>query len=80
VPCGRYGRINYRSDFSAYRAEFARWEFASGDFERVALAAGDFVYADPPYDVDFTRYAKEDFGWRISGGWRLFWRGIRASS
>jgi len=29
----------------------------------VALRADDFVYADPPYDVEFTRYAKEDFGW-----------------
>ena len=24
---------------------------------------GDFVYADPPYDVEFTQYAKDGFGW-----------------
>ncbi len=63
VPFGRYGTINYRTDFSAYQAEFAAWDFVSGDFARVPLAPDDFVYADPPYDVEFTRYAKEDFVW-----------------
>jgi DNA adenine methylase len=29
----------------------------------MAIAPDDFIYADPPYDVEFTRYAKEDFGW-----------------
>ena len=28
------------------------------------LEKTDFVYADPPYDVDFTQYSKEGFGWR----------------
>ena len=23
----------------------------------------DFVYADPPYDVPFTQYSKDGFGW-----------------
>jgi DNA adenine methylase len=63
VPFGRYRRINYTTDFSAYKAAFADWEFASRNFERLALRADDFVYADPPYDVEFTRYAKRDFGW-----------------
>ena len=63
VPFGRYNTINYRSDFSAYRPEFHGWNFVSGDFARIALADDDFVYADPPYDVEFTRYSKEDFGW-----------------
>ena len=29
------------------------------------LGAGhsDFIYADPPYDVKFTKYSKEDFTW-----------------
>ena len=63
VPFGRYRRINYTTDFSAYRELFAPWQFESGDFERVALEDGDFVYADPPYDVEFTHYAKEDFKW-----------------
>ncbi len=63
VPFGRYKRINYTTDFRAYRTLFARWEFRAGDFESLALKPGDFVYADPPYDVEFTKYAKEDFRW-----------------
>lgn len=63
VPFGRYRTINYTRDFSAYRELFADWTFTATDFEAVQLARGDFVYADPPYDVEFTRYAQEDFGW-----------------
>jgi len=63
VPFGRYRRINYLTDFSAYRAAFRRWEFSAGDFEKLALADDDFIYADPPYDVEFTQYSKEQFGW-----------------
>lgn len=63
VPFGKYERINYARDFSAYRAVFANWEFTSGDFEAVAIEPDDFVYADPPYDVEFRQYAKEGFGW-----------------
>ena len=40
-----------------------RWRFTDGDFEAIRLAEDDFVYADPPYDVEFTRYAREAFGW-----------------
>ncbi len=63
VPFGRYSRINYLSDFSAYQAAFRGWTFTSGDFAALKLAADDFVYADPPYDVEFTQYSKEQFGW-----------------
>jgi DNA adenine methylase len=63
VPFGRYTKINYKTDFSAYRAIFSRWIFKAADFDQVDLEADDFVYADPPYDVEFTHYAKEDFGW-----------------
>jgi len=63
VPFGRYTTINYVRDFAEYRTTFARWTFANTDFADLPLAADDFVYADPPYDVEFTRYAKEDFGW-----------------
>lgn len=63
VPFGRYTTINYVRDFACYRDAFARWTFSSKDFERLPLHPDDFVYADPPYDVVFTRYAKEDFGW-----------------
>jgi DNA adenine methylase len=63
VPLGRYKTINYARDFTAYRRAFANWEFMCVGFESVPLEPGDFVYADPPFDVEFTQYAKEGFGW-----------------
>ncbi len=63
VPIGRYKNINYSTDFTAYRETLARWEFRVGDFEQLELDDEDFVYADPPYDVEFTQYSKEAFGW-----------------
>jgi DNA adenine methylase len=63
VPFGRYTRISYTRDFSNYADVLANWEFSSVDFEKVPLNADDFVYADPPYDVEFTQYSKEGFGW-----------------
>ena len=63
VPFGRYKRINYVRDFTPYQETLIRWEFTSGDFQEVETCPTDFIYADPPYDVEFTQYAKEDFGW-----------------
>jgi DNA adenine methylase len=63
VPFGQHKTINYTTDFLAYREALARWEFTVGDFASIALAPDDFVYADPPYDVEFTQYSKEAFGW-----------------
>jgi DNA adenine methylase len=63
VPFGRYAKITYTRDFSPYREAFAGWEFTTQDFEQIPLEPGDFVYADPPYDVEFTSYAKEGFTW-----------------
>lgn len=63
VPFGRYTRIAYKSDFTSYAVAFAGWEFRRGDFQKVPLEPDDFVYADPPYDVEFTSYAKEAFTW-----------------
>jgi DNA adenine methylase len=63
VPFGKYKAINYVTDFSEYRTVFAGWEFRCGDFAKLHVEPDDFVYADPPYDVEFTRYAKEDFTW-----------------
>ena len=63
VPFGRYGTITYTRDFSSYRDAFDGWEFASRDLEGIHLEPDDFVYADPPYDVEFTDYAKEGFTW-----------------
>jgi DNA adenine methylase len=63
VPFGRYARIGYVRDFSAYRSAFEGWTFTSGDVESVALEPDDFVYADPPYDVEFTHYSRGGFTW-----------------
>jgi DNA adenine methylase len=63
VPFGRYARIGYTRDFGAYRDMFAAWTFTNADVEAVPLDRDDFVYADPPYDVEFTQYAKGGFSW-----------------
>ncbi|MDI9484308.1 MAG: Dam family site-specific DNA-(adenine-N6)-methyltransferase [Bacillota bacterium] len=63
VPFGRYRRINYVYDFRAYRSVLGKWEFQTGDFAGIGLGHEDFVYADPPYDVEFTQYAKGGFTW-----------------
>jgi DNA adenine methylase len=63
VPFGRYAAIRYQRDFAQYQPVFKNWTFTSGDFETVAVHPEDFVYADPPYDVEFTQYASDAFRW-----------------
>ena len=63
VPFGRYDRIKYTRDFSNYATLLSSWTFTNVDVEQLALAAADFVYADPPYDVQFTQYARGGFSW-----------------
>lgn len=63
VPFGRYSSRNYRRDFREYKDLLSHWDFRSSDFEDLKLGADDFVYADPPYDVEFTRYGTSTFTW-----------------
>jgi DNA adenine methylase len=63
VPFGRYKRIGYIRDFRQYRDVFGGWTFAVGDLDAVPIERGDFVYADPPYDVEFTQYSRGGFSW-----------------
>jgi DNA adenine methylase len=63
VPFGSYVRINYKYDFSEFADIFAGWEFTSTHFSETPLRREDFVYADPPYDVEFRQYSKDGFGW-----------------
>jgi DNA adenine methylase len=63
VPFGTYTKIAYKHDFSEFKKVFANWTFSNGDFEKIALSDSDFVYADPPYDVQFTQYSKGGFDW-----------------
>ncbi|HET9393287.1 MAG TPA: Dam family site-specific DNA-(adenine-N6)-methyltransferase [Candidatus Rubrimentiphilum sp.] len=64
VPFGRYKQIAYRKDFSEYRPTLSRYEFTEGDFEAIDIRPDDFIYADPPYDVEFTSYSAGGFHWR----------------
>jgi DNA adenine methylase len=63
VPFGRYKSIRYRQDFTPYAARLSEWDFTARDFADLAVESGDFIYADPPYDVEFTAYAQGGFGW-----------------
>ena len=64
VPFGLYGEIVYKKDFREYQKVFAEWDFTCGDFDKIKLKPTDFVYADPPYDVEFTHYSKDGFCWK----------------
>jgi len=63
VPFGQYARIRYLRDFEPYRGALASCTFTSTDVEAVPLLPDDFVYADPPYDVQFRQYARGGFSW-----------------
>jgi DNA adenine methylase len=63
VPFGQYKTISYVEHFDAFRDVFENWEFTVGDFASLRLRKSDFVYADPPYDVEFTAFSQGGFGW-----------------
>ena len=63
VPFGTYNTINYARDFAEYASVFKRWQFSNRDIEELELEPDDFVYADPPYDVEFTTYSSGGFSW-----------------
>lgn len=63
VSFGKYKTINYTHDFTHYQPVLEQWEFTCGDFEGIAIAPDDFIYADPPYDTPFTQYSAGGFSW-----------------
>ncbi len=63
VPFGRHNAINYIRDFSPYERLLENWRFTNTDLTHVRVAPDDFVYADPPYDVEFTTYSAGGFTW-----------------
>ena len=63
VPFGQYKRITYARDFHVYRKLFRRWKFTNQDLATLAIERDDFIYADPPYDVEFTAYSAGGFSW-----------------
>ena len=54
VPFGTYKKINYAKDFADYATTFRRWKFSNEDIEALRIDKEDFIYADPPSDVQFT--------------------------
>lgn len=63
TPFGRYKAINYADNFSALRAVIRDWTFTNNDVALLQVEPEDFVYADPPYDVEFTTYSAGGFSW-----------------
>lgn len=63
VPFGTYKAINYATDFAQYASVFRQWKFSNKDIEALEIEPEDFVYADPPYDVEFTTYSAGGFSW-----------------
>lgn len=64
VPFGRYKTINYIRDFTSYSTTFKNWSFTADDFSNMPVKPDDFIYSDPPYDVEFTKYSAQDFKWQ----------------
>lgn len=63
VPFGQYKAVNYAADFHSYRRLFRRWSFTNKDLAKLSIETDDFIYADPPYDVEFTSYSAGGFTW-----------------
>ncbi len=63
TPFGRHKSINYTFDVEAYQRLFKNWKFTNEDFEDVKVPSQALVYADPPYDVEFTHYNAGGFDW-----------------
>jgi DNA adenine methylase len=63
VPFGTYSSINYPTDFHRYQKALRKWTFTNVDIASLPIEENDFVYADPPYDVEFTSYNAGGFSW-----------------
>jgi DNA adenine methylase len=63
VPFGRYANVAYARDFKEHGRAFASWDFKCGDFASLEIDSDDFLYADPPFDAEFTAYTPGGFTW-----------------
>lgn len=63
VPFGSYKTVKLLKSFGQHQEAMKNWDLYCGDFENLPLRSDDFVYADPPYDVEFTQFAPRDFVW-----------------
>ncbi|HCS39426.1 MAG TPA: adenine methyltransferase [Anaerolineaceae bacterium] len=64
VPIGRFKNVSFLTDFVDYKTAFGEWIFSSTSFENIETTQTDFIFADPPYDVDFRSYSKDGFSWK----------------
>jgi DNA adenine methylase len=63
VPFGKYKNITYTRDFRLYKDILENWAFQLGDFSSLSVGVSDWLYLDPPYDVEFTAYSAGGFTW-----------------
>ncbi|MEY3182722.1 MAG: adenine-specific methylase [Pseudomonadota bacterium] len=63
VPFGQHPHLQYRTDFLDYQDVLSQWHFECQDFEALDLNGDEIIYADPPYDVEFTQYYANRFEW-----------------
>lgn len=63
VPFGTHKAITYATGFTQFPQVFRNWAFTSCDIETLQVGPEDFIYADPPYDVEFTTYSAGGFSW-----------------
>jgi len=61
VPFGQHHRIIYKYCFKDYQSILKSWIFTHQDFANLPLKGDEFIYADPPYDVEFTQYHSKGF-------------------
>ncbi len=63
VPFGTHRSITYATSFSQFQSIFENWSFTNSDISTLQIEDADFIYADPPYDVEFTTYSAGGFSW-----------------
>ena len=63
MPFGKHKSIAYARDFSGFQPLLQNWAFTCGDLDELSIEPEDFIYADPPYDVEFTTYSTGGFSW-----------------
>lgn len=63
VPYGQRTNVPVGVDLLPYRSVLKNWDIRCCPFENLTPEAGDFLYADPPYDDSFTTYSKGGFSW-----------------
>lgn len=55
VPFGTHKSIAYAPGFAEYKPLLKNWTFINSDIESLRVEPADFIYADPPYDVLYSR-------------------------